>query len=859
MTFRQDRQGRSLDPRPELGVNTARTRSVAACQYRTRYPNLSRLLVLGLVALGLALPQRVHAKRPPWHVAFVVDQSGSMDGHDPDRNAIVAPAILADLTQPGDSVVVFTQDSGTSTRAIAYDPAAPSTFRKELLSLPNGSSFRGALTGAFEEANKHVHTGGRTALMMVYDGDDPGDLSPPIAQQLTSLQAAGGAGFVFGMGSKTTGRPAMKAFGPHALTVNSGRELLQAYATAFKVLLGTRKTPQTGRDRTDSIHVVMPKGAQSAWFVALADHTVSGLHVLKSPGGKARASVPPGSGWNFRRSGVLGSRRGYRVLRIDDPAGGDWFFKVDTAAAKVDWLLLPVFDLELSATLAIRGRPRVGQQVPVAVKLKGKVPKNTEVTVEQGGARTMLTCQGQTCHGFIIFDHPGKERLKIRARSEDLEVDEVLEVDVDERIAGLLCDNFKGGPAAVGTKLVVVVQTTSSSVQPRVARLELSDGRTVTLRNDGKAQDRIASDRQWTAGVDLDKPGPLRVKATMRTSEGETECIADFEVLHCVDPVLALPQGPISWGPCDEAKPDAGCQACAGGCAGTEVQVDLSGSRSSGLLTAQLRLAERLPRGVTAWVGSEAIHDTSGPDVKLGPGAPPLTVRLCSSECPGSGLGAQLSLILAVDRVFSCVRPEKTGTQSASDQVDLDARNVGWLYCWRYEIVVALISALVLFLIWGFVRPMRFPAAKRRAQSWPRLWETSDVEQLPMSDYLSPTQTTRKHAHGGIWWTDQRMHFNAKRSACGPEQAVLTVEFLRQEPPEVDDNGQLKGPGTKHKVCWIRAHGTHLIRSTATYSGQGLFELRDCGLVEVKERGEQLQLGAMYLVGGDPDYAIIFS
>ena len=700
----------------------------------------------------------------------------------------------------------------------------------------------------------------RSALIVVYDGDDPRDLSPPISQQLTDLQSQGGSGFVFGMGEETAARPVMRAFGPHALTVNSGRGLLEAYATAFKVLLGTRKIPPTGRGPSNSIHVPMPKGADSAWFVALADDDVTGLEVVKSPGGKASVSTPPGSGWNFGRRGAQGGRRGYRVLRIDDPAEGDWFFKVQTQAGQVDWLLLPVFDLKLDASLSLRGKPRVGQQVPLVVKLKGKVPPGTKVTVEQGGARTELTCKGDRCHGFVIFDHPGKERLKIRGRSDELEVNEVLEVDVEERIAGLLCDNFKGGPANVGAKLTVVVQTTSSGVRPQVARLELSDGRTATLRNDGKADDRIAADRLWTASVNLNKVGPLRVTATMRTSEGETECVADFEVLPCVDPVMKLPPNAVSWGPCQERSPDASCEACAGGCTGVDVRLDVSATQMSGPVTGQLRLGGPLPRGVTAWTGSKPLSESDAVAVKLGRGLLEVPIRLCSDECPGSGSAAELALTLTVPNVFSCARPEKPGEQTAHAKVALDPKNVGWLYCWRVEIGLTFLTAFILFIIWGFIRPLRFPRATSRAQAWPRRWETCDVEQLPMRDYLTPSQATRPHAHGGFWWTDQRLYFSAGRSAqCDAGDAVLTIELLRERPPEKDAEGNEKGPATADRVCWIRPRGARIYRTPRQYSGQSAQELDVPNAKEVPVDGEPLRLGTVYLVRQDRPFAVLFT
>lgn len=844
--------GSSATAPADLRLARYRPGSLVRC-IRVAPPPNARMLLLVLALWGVFSPCSGQAARPNWHVALVVDQSGSMGDHDPQMNAVVAPAILADLSLTGDYVAVQPQGRA-DVQAVILDPANRAAFKQALLALPTESSIQGAAAAAFNSAMVGINKGLRTAVVMVYDGDDKSDLNPSLSSRVQALRAAGGNSFVFGMGGHVANTPPMAAFGDGARKVDSGRELLEAYAGAFRLLMGSKVPPPTGSAAPTSIRVAVPPGAAEAWFVVLANAEVRSLTAVKGPAGPSPTGVtePAGTGWTFQTK--LKQVRGYKVLRLSAPASGFWEFSAETDTAQVDWLLLPIFDLKLKPRLAITGIPRAGQHIPVEVDLEGLVPPGTQVAAVIDGKRTPLPCQGSKCRGFVVFDRPGHTPVDVLAASETVEVSTKLQVPVGERIDGLTCDGFVGGPVAVNTRLTVWIPASSGGLQPQQARLESSAGDAVDLKNDGQGEDKVAGDATWTAALDMRSVGKLKVDAVMRTTDGETRCTAEYEVLPCADLVATFAPAPLDIGPCQDGAPDASCAHC-GGCAGTKLALGLGRSRVSGPVEVDLRLQQALPDGLTAWVGKTQLTTSAGPAVRVGGGGGPVEIRICTEECPRSVGTIDLAVTASVHRAFSCSAPGPDGARTAIASVPLRPVPVGFLYCWRWHILAALATALVLFIIYGFLRPLRFPSPKRRHRTFPRLWGNCDAAYADklVSD-SGALRSTRAFAAGGRWWTDQTLGFtNARDPITNPAMAAeVRIQLLRSRPP-----AEKGGKPTAGEVAWISA-SVQLIRTKYPYAGQNTPAMRASDFDKVPSGGEELQLDHLYILGDQDQRAYLF-
>lgn len=821
------------------------------CLRSTPVPS-NRMIILALALWGLLSPWAGHAARPNWYVALVVDQSGSMGDHDPQMNAVVAPAILADLSLAGDYVAVHPQGR-VNAQAVVLDPTNRAAFKQALLALPTESSIQGAAAAAFNSAMAGVTRGLRTAVVMVYDGDDKADLNPSLSSRVQALRSAGGNSFIFGMGGHVADTAPMAAFGDGARKVDSGRELLDAYAGAFRLLMGSKVAPPTGTAAPAAIRVAVPPGAAEAWFVVLANAEVRGLTASRGPEGPNPSGVaePPGTGWTFQTKAR--QLRGYKVLRLEAPKSGFWEFSAATDAAQVDWLLVPIFDLKLKPRLAITGTPRAGQQVPVEVDLEGQVPDGTYVAAVLDGKRTPLPCQGRKCRGFVAFDRPGLTPVEVLAISETVEVSSKLQVPVGQRINGLTCDGFIGGSVPVNTRITVLIPASSGGLQPQQARLESSAGDTVDLKNDGQGEDKIAGDATWTASIDARNLGRLKVDAVMRTTEGETRCTAEYEVLPCVDLVAAFAPTPPEIGPCREGVTDGGCDHC-GGCAGTILALGMGSSRVSGPVDVDLRLRQPLPDGLTAWVGKTALTTSGGPALRVVGGDVPAEIRICMEECPRSVGTVDLAVTASLGRAFACSSPGPAGIQRAEASLPIRPIPVGFLYCWRWHIAVAIGTALLLFIIYGFLRPLRFPGPKGRDRSFPRLWGNRDAghaDQL-VSD-TGALRSTRTFAVGGRWWTDQVLCFDKARNPIpNPTMAAITIQLRRLRPPSESGGKPRAG-----RLAWIQASAP-LHRSKYTYVGQAASAMRSTDFDKVDPGGEELQLDHLYILDGQPEQAYLF-
>ncbi len=786
-------------------------------------------------------------------MALVVDQSGSMEQNDRQMNAVLGPAILADLSMPGDHLTVHPQGL-LSADAVVLDVRDRRAFKEALLDLPGASEIGHAVAAAFSSAMIGSHKGFRTAVVMVYDGGDQSKLSPPIQEQVGALRAAGGSAFALGMGPVAAGTETMAAFGEGGKQVNSGRQLLDAYAVAFRTLFGSKQPPPSGSAAPSAIRVAVPPGAAEAWFVVLANAEVRTLAAVKGPPGAnvARVTEPVGTGWTFRTK--ADQVRSYKVLRLEAPDPGLWEFSADTDASQVDWLLVPIFDLKVKPRLAITGTPRAGQQVPIEVDLEGKVPEGTQVMAVIDGKRTPLPCQGSKCRGFVIFDTPGTTPIEVMAQSDTVEVSTKLQVPVGASINGLTCDGFVGHPVAVGTRLTVSIQASTGGLQPQQARLESSAGDAVDLRNDGQGEDKLAGDATWSASIDIRSVGKLKVDAVMQTTEGETRCTAEFEVLPCADLIAVFAAAPPEVGPCQEGQVDANCAPC-GGCAGTTLALGLGRSKVSGPVDVDLRLQQALPDGLTAWVGKTQLTASAGPAIRVGGGGGPVEIRICTEECPRSVGTIDLAVTASVPKAFSCSAPGPAGAQAARASLPLRPVPVGVLYCWRWHILAALATALVLFIIYGFLRPLRFPGPKRRHRTFPRLWgnrEAKQADQL-VSDAGS-LRSTHAAALGGRWWRDQTLGFDSARNPIKNSATVaeVRIQLLRSRPP-----AEKGGKPTAGEVAWITSSG-QLLRTKHPYVGQNTLTMRASDFDKVHSGGEELLLDHLYIVDGRDQRAYLF-
>lgn len=789
---------------------------------------MKRLAVAALTLLSVA------GARPRWNVGMVVDQSGSMTRHDPSRIAVLAPAILADLCGSGDEVFVVPQTDAIPPTMAPFGIAGGDkrAFRRMLDNLSvnaGGSQYSHPLETAVEQLLRNHDASKRSTAILVYDGDEP-EGSASIARD--KLAASGVRGFVLGMGSDSAAGVPMRAFGADATRVDSPSQLIAAYAKVFAHLVGAQSVPY-GHGKARGFQVDVPAGTTESWLVAIAKGDVSAIEVTKGQG-TARASTPPNTGWAI--SDVSGGRIGYQVLRLERPDGGPWTFAARTSAAKVDWMLVPIFDVEIAIDV---NRPLVaGRESPLTVTLKGAVPREAKVSARVDGQAVPLACNAAgVCTGKVRVSTSGAHRVDVHAEGGGVEADKSETIEAGDASASehLSCRSLEGSVWPLGKTSLKITNEGGQPGRWTKAWLVV-DGKEFQLSGEVGAP-------EWTGEIELSSLGKKTIRAFDVVDGKQGTCTAEIEVLPTVSlrPVFVQP-GPIDLGNCEGAASEeaATCAACSGGCTGRVVTLDLTNSGAPMTLDGKLLLAG-LPSGVTAWVGETELTKRNGPVVKVGPGAPTVDVRLCANACPSTPKDAALTVAVEVERVFDADAKEgKPRTARGTAPIGLVPHRGGFWACWGATLKRLFVAATALGILIFWKSRLRFPRQGGGQGNFPTRWawlksSTFDRNKLG-TEWTYTKQQRRRRVFPVNIFVDDALDVTDDNGRGKPGRSAVCVELLRQERLP---KGERSAKAKRAQMAWI--------------SGSSLEVAADSALrpkfKAVPPEGERLQLGTVYRVG----------
>lgn len=678
-----------------------------------------------LLIVGTGAAPAFAGERPSWQVAVVIDQSGSTRSTDPNRNALLATSILADLLGTRDRLTVYPQYGIGSTLTggsgsgpdLVLDPTRRSDLRAALAGLDgtaSGSDFHASLDRAIAELDRRASLFDRQLLIHLYDGDRAASDPVALENRLNTLAGRGAHRHLIKMG---TSGSLLHAYGPdHTSIVSTSGDLLDAYALAMGRLLNTEQVPRATAGPRHTF--TMPSAVSEAWLVALADAPVQAL--VAQPGHPPATRVVPvaDGGWNITTH--RNTTRGYAILHLTDPSPGQWTVQTTTGASTVEYLLLPYFDVGVK--VRVTNSPVAGGDAGVEVEIEGDLPPSeVEVEATIGGRTVMLTRQPDgRWAGDIPVAIPGLQTVEVVARGGGASARTSTEITVEKSGGTFDCSGFDGQTVALGTEVVIETIPTGTGPAP-IDRAWLDvDGRRVTLADDGVLPDRSAGDGTFSGSFTPSDPGVLQVTAINERRGVQRACSGRLDVRHVVQ-LQAVPVDLGEVGPCggsadptDPAPEDCDAAGC---CTGRSFDLDLSATAATGSWTAELSLVDPLPSGVEVHVadqpGREGVLSVGHPvSVPLPQSSPTVPMRVCITACPTSGTFAPLARIAV--KAPDAYTPEPAGTLVLDGPglvVPVSAivlPSAFWL-CWGKWVVTALIVGTLLFLLWGLIRPLRFP------------------------------------------------------------------------------------------------------------------------------------------------------
>jgi hypothetical protein len=257
-------------------------------------------------------------------------------------------------------------------------------------------------------------------------------------------------------------------------------------------------------------------------------------------------------------------------------------------------------------------------------------------------------------------------------------------------------------------------------------------------------------------------------------------------------------------------------------------------------------LGPALPAG-TRWAARRALETAEGD----------LRVSIRDGSGNMTEIGGERRVLGSVAGAMICLSPDACSTLSA--EIDMKERLIlavmtddgrpvggdalsiplaahvipaGWRACWGRTLVELLALALILLVVYGFIRPQKFPRQSGLG-SYP--W---GVAVALYAGRARPQRTSAiaPGAVGGFWWTDQSVCFDdSMMSTRNRRAAILRLEILRGAPK--GSGVVISGPTT-----WISAPGP-LLRSRESFrSGATAYRWE-----KVPPEGEPVQTGRVYV------------
>ncbi len=352
-------------------------------------PSLLQLAVFLLILLWV-LPTAADEGRTPIHVQIVLDSSGSMTDNDPRRLSSLAGMIFSDLAAAGDSVGILSMRKGKFvTEALAPIGDRRKKVRESVRLLPfQGSTY---CADPLEEAALGLETlrksqpTGRQFVIFLSDGVCPDTHKDRVRDAARALGTAGVKVFSIGLfGAEAAAGPdatadlrAMAALTDgEFFSAQTAADLPRQFASILGRIVGSEAevlTLEAGADTMAALDgyvydaSLILTGTRTPIIIKKAVGPVDTK--LEMPG-RASHSVTSSAFHLAAFGNDVGGQ--YSVLRIEEPAPGNWTFRID-GPADVEALLIQNYALdpvvELGTTKTIYA---VGEDCTVRAWLRGK-------------------------------------------------------------------------------------------------------------------------------------------------------------------------------------------------------------------------------------------------------------------------------------------------------------------------------------------------------------------------------------------------------------------------------------------------------------------------------------------------------
>ncbi|HEX2835304.1 MAG TPA: vWA domain-containing protein [Thermoanaerobaculia bacterium] len=647
------------------------------------------------------------------HLAIVVDTSSSMENNDRQRYTVQLAQVLSDLAGETDHLSVVRMpgvfqsacNAGpSSSLVIRLDPADRARFKRNLdaaLQFDTGTYFGAPVRTAISLLPSAPDS--RRMLLVIADSGGLGSCEEFLTRELLALKRTGATIAAINLGGSSGAFDSNPAFDFTTASLDA-QGLIGAVALVYQRFLGAKKV-QTGRVSGD-IEVDVSPYVGEAFLVVAADGPIAPLsEIVANPGRQAIDLDHRGGGVT---RGLDGKLRGYRIVRLDQPAGGRWRFRASGLGSTAGWMLLQdsAIGVRLVTPVIVPKGVEARLEVELFDQRSGKRIGDTsklpglKVTADVNGRELVFQDDGRgadrvagdgTLSATASFQNTGDHQIPLNVQSEFLDRSATIAARVVDAAWQLEIGSPKRAEIDRPVTLALVLRPVGSAAALRTPdRIAvLTGGASVELRDDGRGPDRAAGDRVYSAQWVPPQPGTFHLVYVPQGGSPATQVSAELEV-----------SGKITFGkpiPIRFGRLESESTATR--------KLDISGSYVRGAFDVTLHSAfdskrSRLEIDLgNGWKGLDEIQTIRLTD--HGPRSWP--VRLRVGECPAA--------CSAVEPFFIVLTAKGVDGRLIRTNVPVSAEIVAdpWLLCW-WPVLAAVATIIVAGVVaHGYWSPSRFP------------------------------------------------------------------------------------------------------------------------------------------------------
>lgn len=660
------------------------------------------LILLPLLILFSSMhPVFAEGKR---QFVIIVDNSASMFNKgesDEQKYSIQATKIINDLLSQSDdlSLLHLTSQGGCNSNIpsiVVNGKEGKAKIDSHIESKVEGDYFSSAISTASKLLLKNKMD--RQLLLFITDVDEVKVSNGCNGKNLINLKKRGIT--LTGINIKGGNLKGSKKLFSEVEQVNNSQQLITAVAKIYQKFIGG-KDSESGTVSGNQVRITINPYVKDAYLVIVADGKVG---KMTSSNNNPKSS---GVDLNYKGGGATVGhdeiKREYKIIHLKGPSAGSWLFGLPTVSNNAGYMLIQ----EYSVGIRFPNLSQKDGKIPVLIIAEGmpakiqaklfdeiskkdiSIEKNMKLVLEdlQGNVIKAFTHNGQTFLTSLPSQKIGTLEYVTHLTGKYIDKKEFVKIKVEkgtwEIKPQVPATTMIGKSTTISIQLNAIKGNSKVLKRPREIIVRLDSGQTLILKS---IQNTLKYQTIWTPK----KNGTVSMSFS---AKGGNKAIAATATIKVIGDARFGPPIPINFG-----KLKSGMTA--------DSVLDLSNAKVTGKLPVHIETVYNKKNSTFSINEKQWITITSKNQLILENGkANKWDVRLTVSKCPEE--------VLPSDKIVVRVWFTKNNGQVVETLIPvlLEIEKEAWWICWWLYIVGAILTILLIWIIYCIRAPARFPSS----------------------------------------------------------------------------------------------------------------------------------------------------